>query len=346
MQPHLRLATLVDVAPLTELIHSSVSGLSDRYYSPDQISIALVHVFGVDTRLILDGTYFIVELDDRIVGCGGWSKRQTLYGGDQTKAPDSIETEPLLDPAGEAARIRAFFVHPDYARRGIGSMVLAACESAASAAGFGRVELIATLPGEPLYSALGYTNLGSFDIPLPSGPPLPGFRMGKSLKQYRIRKLDSDDQSLLWEMLYQSLYVPPGAPAFDGKVLKQPAIANYVCEWGRDGDAGFVAVDQNEMPIGAVWARLMTGEHKGFGYVDDQTPELGLAVVPGWRNHGVGTSLMTRMIDTASHTYNQISLSVSAENPARRLYKRLGFKAVSTAGGSITMTLQLTHKKH
>ncbi len=132
-------------------------------------------------------------------------------------------------------------------------------------------------------------------------------------------------------MLYQSLHVPA-----------QPAIANYVTDWGREGDAGFVAVDSENMPIGAIWLRMLGGETTGFGYVDKQTPELGMAVVPGWRHRGVGISLLTRMIETAARSHEQISLSVSADNPARRLYQRLGFEAVGDSGGSITMKLKLT----
>src|SRR5205085_5395002 len=113
---------------------------------------ALVNVFGVDTQLIIDGTYYVAELDGRVVGGGGWSKRKTLYGGDQTKAAE----DPLLDPETEPARIRAFFIHPDYARRGIGGRIIETCEQAAREAGFTSIELAATLPGEPLYKAFGY----------------------------------------------------------------------------------------------------------------------------------------------------------------------------------------------
>ena len=344
MPPELRTATITDIPALKELIRISVSVLSENYYSQSQISDALTHVFGVDTTLILDGTYFLVMEADRIVGCGGWSKRQTLFGGDQirTARTNSVEIDDLLDPAVEAARIRAFYVHPQYARRGIGAMILRACEAAATAEGFARVELIATLPGEPLYSSLGYTNLAPFAIPLPSALPLAAFRMGKSLIHYRIRELVRTDQPFLWEMLYQSLYVAPGVPPFKRDILNQPAIANYVNDWGRDGDAGFVAVESDNTPIGAIWLRMLGGDPKGFGYVDENTPELGMAVIPEWRKRGVGMSLLTRLIEVASRSHEQICLSVSAENPAIRLYQRRGFEALSESGGSITMRLKLT----
>jgi len=183
---NIRLATLADIPNLRELIRDSVSGLGDGYYSSEQITRALTHVFGVDTQLILDGTYFVVEVDDQIAGCGGWSKRKTLFGGDQRNSTQiqAGEVEGLLDPATETARIRAFYVHPRYARQGVGSTILKTCEAAAHAAGFARAELIATLPGEPLYSAAGYTNLGPFEIPLPDAAPLPAFRMVKTLAQH------------------------------------------------------------------------------------------------------------------------------------------------------------------
>ena len=184
---NLRLATTADIPQLRELIHDSVSILSDRHYSSAQIVSALVNVFGVDTQLIIDGTYFVVEVENQIAGCGGWSKRKTLFGGDQTKSNQTIP-EALLDPATEPARIRAFYVHSGWARQGVGSRILRACEDAAGAAGFARVELIATLPGEPLYSAAGYTNLGAFEIPLPDGPSLPAFRMEKRLVLHGNRK--------------------------------------------------------------------------------------------------------------------------------------------------------------
>ncbi len=176
----IRLATIADIPRLRELIRDSVSVLSDQYYSSKQIASALSHVFGVDTQLILDSTYFVAEVEKQIAGSGGWSKRKTLFGGDQTK---SAGIEALLDPMTEAARIRAFYVHPRWARQGVGTRILRACEEGACAAGFARVELIATLPGEPLYSASGYTNVGPFEIPLPDGSSLPAFRMEKRLMQ-------------------------------------------------------------------------------------------------------------------------------------------------------------------
>jgi GNAT superfamily N-acetyltransferase len=178
MDVTLRLAGLNDVPALENLIHESVSVLSERFYTPAQISSALTNVFGVDTRLISDGTYYIAELDGQLAGSGGWSKRLTLFGGDRTK---SAEPDRLLDPRTEAARIRAFYVHPQAARRGIATAILQACESAARDAGFRKIELVATLPGEPLYLARGYVKVEPMQLPIPDGEPLPALRMAKIL---------------------------------------------------------------------------------------------------------------------------------------------------------------------
>ena len=178
MAIELRLATMDDVPALRELIPASVRALSQDYYSPDQIEAAISEVFGVDTQLISDRTYFLAELDGEIVGCGGWSKRQTLFGSDAAK---SATSDGLLDPAKDAARVRAFYVHPNWARRGIGRQVLQRCEDAARSAGFIKLELVATLPGEPLYRALGYVVIEPAVLPLSNGGSLAAYRMGKTL---------------------------------------------------------------------------------------------------------------------------------------------------------------------
>lgn len=164
--------------------------------------------------------------------------------------------------------------------------------------------------------------------------------MSKS-EEYRIRALKPSDRSFLWEMLYQSLYVPEGGVPFAREVLNHPDIAKYVNEWGREGDSGFVAVDVEGRAVGAIWLRLWKAEERGFGYVDDETPELGMAVLPGHRGRGVGTMLLSRLIESAGDGFENICLSVSAANPARRLYERLGFEEVGTSGDSITMKRKL-----
>ena len=168
-----RLATMADVPALQELIELSARSLSVGFYTPAQIDAAVKHVFGVDTQLIADGTYYVIPGDAGPAATGGWSARRTLYGGDQMKSAD----DPMLDPATDAARIRAFFVHPDWARRGLARQIYLACEQAARAAGFRQFELMATLPGEPLYRALGFTAAEHVSSTVADGTVIPFVRM-------------------------------------------------------------------------------------------------------------------------------------------------------------------------
>jgi len=172
----IRLATFDDVAELQQLIALSVRGLSTDYYTPNQIESAIKYIFGIDSQLITDGTYYVSEKENIKVGCGGWSKRNTLFGGDQHK---DIE-DPLLDPAKDAARIRAFFVHPDHARQGIGRKIINVCEDAAKANGFTSFELGATLPGVPLYQVMGYVAVERIDVTLADKELLGIVKMRKS----------------------------------------------------------------------------------------------------------------------------------------------------------------------
>jgi GNAT superfamily N-acetyltransferase len=141
-----------DKAALTDLIALSARKLSTQDYTAAQIEGALRGTYGVDSQLIKDGTYFVAESDGEIVGCGGWSRRRTICGSDSYTERDDAE----LDPATDAAKIRAFFIHPEHARQGVGKMILERCEAEAIAHGFARLELMATLPGVPFYTALGY----------------------------------------------------------------------------------------------------------------------------------------------------------------------------------------------
>lgn len=148
----IRRATAADTAGLGGVIARSARGLSAGYYESEEVEAALRGAFGVDSQLVEDGTYFVATAGDEIVGCGGWSRRRTLFGGDAFSVRDSTQ----LDPATDAARIRAFFVLPSHARRGIGRAILHRCESEAAAMGFFRFALMATLPGVEFYAALGY----------------------------------------------------------------------------------------------------------------------------------------------------------------------------------------------
>jgi len=193
MTIRIRLAVFADIPVLRKLIDASVRGLQTRDYTPSQIESALATVYGVDTQLIADGTYFVAEagteeggctaeaaaptLAPLIVGCGGWSKRKTLYGGDQWTGREAA----LLDPQHDAAKIRAFFIHPSWTRCGIGTMILEACENAAVASGFVRFEMGATLTGVLLYQARGYVAIENLEVPLGNGESLPIVRMEKRI---------------------------------------------------------------------------------------------------------------------------------------------------------------------
>lgn len=173
-----RLARQDDIPALEELIRLSVRRLQADHYSCVQIEAALGSVFGVDRQLIHDRTYFVVHRGNEIIGCGGWSKRKTLFGSDHQTNRDDAE----LNPASDAARIRAFFVHPAWARRGIARAILEECERAIRAADFKAIELAATLPGVPFYAACGCTLREQMTVPLPHGLSLPIVRMTKNLR--------------------------------------------------------------------------------------------------------------------------------------------------------------------
>jgi GNAT superfamily N-acetyltransferase len=171
-----RLATHDDITALTPLMNLSIARLLDVYLRADQVA-ASFEIMGLDTQLIDDGTYFVVLCEDRIAGCGGWSKRATHFGGDHSPGRDAR----LLDCRTEAARVRAMYTHPDFARRGIGRLILALCETAAAQADFRRVELVATMAGEPLYRACGYVPVEAFEQRTSNGVAVPLLRMTKAL---------------------------------------------------------------------------------------------------------------------------------------------------------------------
>jgi len=173
----LRLAEDGDIPKLETLIGRSVRELQSAHYSPAQMDGALGSVFGADRQLIHDRTYFVAEQEGDLVACGGWSKRTSLFGSDSGRATEDA----LLDPLRDAARIRAFFVHPEHARCGLGRAILFACEAAIRAARFRSIELVATLPGVPFYQAFAYETSESYEVPLVNGLSLPVMRMSKNL---------------------------------------------------------------------------------------------------------------------------------------------------------------------
>jgi len=166
-----------DKDALNALIRKSGIGLAAGFYTPIQAEAITREVFGVDSALIADGTYFAIEDHDRIVACGGWSRLATDFGGDQAKSGNDRP----LDPATAAARIRAFFVDPDMARQGLGAMLLEHCTRAAARAGFKALELVSTMPGEPLYLRFGFAPLERIELPLSGGVVVALTRMRKEI---------------------------------------------------------------------------------------------------------------------------------------------------------------------
>lgn len=178
----IRLANINDLKVLNELITLSAQELSRDVYTDQEIEGAIQYVFGVDTELVEDKTYLVIEKNGEIAGCGGWSKRKTLFGGNQFLGREEAI---YLDPSQDAAKIRAFFIHPKFARQGLGSILLKYCEQEANLSGFTQLEMMATLPGVKLYSAMGYAAISDEVVMLPNHVPLKFVRMTKNLKTFR-----------------------------------------------------------------------------------------------------------------------------------------------------------------
>ena len=171
-----RLATANDLPALKTLMNAAIAELLPAFLPPAEVEASFA-VMGLDTQLIEDGTYFVVELDGAVAGCGGWSRRATLFGGNHTAGRDAR----LLDPKSEPARVRAMYTSPAFTRRGVGRRILEICEDAARAEGFGSVELGATMGGKPLYEVCGYQPIELLMVPTPGGVTVPILRMGKSI---------------------------------------------------------------------------------------------------------------------------------------------------------------------
>ena len=173
----IRKARMEDREAIQQLIAESARKLSREHYSDTQIEAAIARVFGVDTTLIEDGTYFVVEIDEQLAGCGGWSKRKTLFGGDQYSSRNTA----YIDPETEPAKIRAFFIHPDHARKGVARVILSRCEDEARAQGFRALELLSTLPGIEFYKSCGFVETGNLNLDLTETVKLEFVPMRKEL---------------------------------------------------------------------------------------------------------------------------------------------------------------------
>ena len=172
----LRLAVPEDLPALRDLMNAAIGELLKPFLRADEVA-ASFDIMGLDSQLVTDGAYFVVEDDGVLAGCGGWSRRATLFGGDHSAGRDAA----LLDPAVDPARVRAMYTHPDHVRKGVGRLILRTCEAAAAGEGFVRVELAGTMAGEPLYRACGYREIERFTAPTSGGVDVPLVRMGKAL---------------------------------------------------------------------------------------------------------------------------------------------------------------------
>ena len=248
----LRLANRGDVVELKMLIEKSARTLLAPFYTERQIVLALDSSLGVDSQLILDRTFFVAVHLGVLVGCGGWSRRKTLFGSDHGANRESA----LLDPASDAARIRAFFVEPSQARRGIGTAILKACEEAASAEDFRRFELVATLGGVPLYERFGYVAVERFDVDLRDGHRFPVVRMRKSAFRNTYEDTQRAEAYARLEFAYTYYLAYLDLPAILGDHVKGTRALDFGCGTGRSTrflrDLGFevVGVDIAEEMIG------------------------------------------------------------------------------------------------
>jgi GNAT superfamily N-acetyltransferase len=327
--PRLRRATMADLPALGPLIAASARELSRGDYTPEQVEGALRGAFGTDTQLIRDGSYFVIEAEGRLAGCGGWSRRRTLFGSDARAGRDATE----LDPATDAAKIRAFFIHPDFARRGLGTMMLERCEQDAMAHGFTRFELMGTLPGVRLYAARGYQPGERIEWPLSDGLAIPFIPMSKNAapSPVRIEKAAVADatailalQKLAYESearLYDDWSLPPLIQTLPG-LLEE--LATSMCLKAMEGDR----------LVGSVRARESDG-----------VCQIGRLIVdPQFQGRGVGTMLM-RHIESAFPGVRAFELFTGSRSEGNlRLYERLGYRRTREKVLSPAVTLVFLEK--
>jgi len=326
---HLRRATLDDVPALTTLISISARALSPDY-APEQVEAALRGAFGVDTQLIRDGSYYVVEAGQRLAGCGGWSRRRTLFGSDSRADRDATE----LDPATDAAKIRAFFIHPDFARRGLGTRLLERCERDAGAHGFRRLELMATMPGVKLYEARGYLGTAPIEWPLGNGITIRFLPMSKAAPRapFDVAHAHVDDAVAILEL--QKLAYQSEARLYDDWKLPplEQTLDSLRAEFA--GSRVLKASDGARI-VGSVRAR----EAEGTCHVGR------LIVAPDRQGLGLGTRLM-HAIEAEFSGVARFELFTGGRSEANiRLYERLGYQRCREHVVSPAVTLVYLEKR-
>jgi GNAT superfamily N-acetyltransferase len=309
-EPRLRRATLADLPALGPLIAASARELSRGDYTPEQVEGALRGAFGTDTQLIRDGSYFVIEAEGRLAGCGGWSRRRTLFGSDARAGRDATE----LDPATDAAKIRAFFIHPDFARRGLGTLMLERCEQDAMAHGFTRFELMGTLPGVRLYAARGYQAGERIEWPLGEGLAIPFIPMSKNAapSPFRIAQATLDDVADI--LALQKLAYESEARLYDDWTLP-PLTQTLASLQGEFATSVVLKAMEDDRIVGSVRAREAIG-----------LCQIGRLIVhPQHQGRGVGTLLM-RHIESAFPQARAFELFTGSRSEGNlRLYERLGY---------------------
>ena len=330
----IRRARMADIPALEALIAASARGLSADDYTPAQVEGALRGAFGVDTQLIRDGSYFVIESGAKFAGCGGWSRRRTLFGSDARQDRDATE----LDPATAAAKIRAFFIHPEFARRGLGTLLLNHCEREAAAFGFRRLEMMATLPGIRLYLARGYRGDAYVDWPLGDGTTIRFLPMSKPAPPFpqEILVAQPDDAPAILALqkqayqseaiLYQDWNIPPLTQTLES--LRGEFAVSVVLK-------AVECVHDVSRIVGSVRA------HEAAG-----TCHIGrLVVSPELQGSGIGTRLM-RSAEAAFPTAARFELFTGSRSEGNiRLYQRLGYSKVREQLLSPAVTLVFLEKK-
>lgn len=320
----IRVALSHDTQELNRLIHQSARELSVGFYTPAETEAAIRHVFGVDSGLIADRSYFVAECNGELAGCGGWSRRRTLYGGDQRP----VGGDAFLDPAVDAAKVRAFFVAPRFARRGIGTALLDACADAAWYAGFRKLELMATLPGVPLYSIRGFEKVEDVVDILPDGTPLSIVRMARPLSgapagRWRVTTTD-DAQSIAalhlasWQSAYRGILPDAYLDSLDA-----PARAGM---WHEDIARARVHVVAREV-VGVGLVAFCAVAPSRDADANTETWEIwNLHAAPEARGKGYGTELFKVAAEMArAARATALTLWVVEENrSAQRFYEREG----------------------
>ena len=329
-EPRLRRATFADLPFLGPLIAASARELSKSDYTPAQIEGALRGAFGTDTQLIRDGSYFVIEADGRLAGCGGWSRRRTLFGSDARVDRDATE----LDPATDAAKIRAFFIHPDFARRGLGTLLLDRCEQAAIAHGFKRFELMATLPGVRLYAARGYQPGQRIEWPVGDGLSIPFIPMTKTAppSPYRVERAAPDDAAQILDL--QKLAYQSEARLYDDWTL--PPLMQTL-ESLREEFANSIVLKAIEAGrlVGSVRAR----EAEAVCHVGR------LIVDPSLQGRGVGTMLL-QCVESEFPEARAFELFTGSRSEGNlRFYERLGYERTREKVLSPAVTLVFLVKR-